>query len=171
MITFWKIFEPFNMKKTSMINYEKLEENTLRKIFNPFKHVEKNHAMKRFEEQTSMYETWQLFGQSSFRNMTTPSIVKLYTHYNTLCWNRRFTTYREIFWRWSIDTQRLTRKVIDWEVRLTKVGPNSINYYIGWVMKVKGLIIPMVIKVDYGSIKFYGSRTIPWVIYIDDHID
>ena len=40
-----------------MLNYEELEENTLRKIFKPFKHAKENHDMKGFEEKTYMYKT------------------------------------------------------------------------------------------------------------------
>ena len=38
-----------------MINYEKLEENTLRKIFYHFKHVEENQDMKEFEEKKEVH--------------------------------------------------------------------------------------------------------------------
>jgi phosphopantetheinyl transferase len=41
------------MKNISMINYEKLQENTLRKIFNPFKHAQENHDMKGFKEENT----------------------------------------------------------------------------------------------------------------------
>lgn len=41
--------EPFNMTKICIIKYDKLEKNTSRKIFNPFKHLGQNHD-KGFEE-------------------------------------------------------------------------------------------------------------------------
>ena len=54
------------MKKIRTINYEKLKENTFRKIFNPFKHTNENHDMKGFE------------GKNTYvQNMTTLWTIKL----------------------------------------------------------------------------------------------